>query len=176
LIDLPETARRVGQTGGSTRAVVKEGEFTEGTPSTRGPHVLVIDSKANMTLFDDVEEVTGLPLLDNDSARWNRFHHHGINQETAFLGSKTRKDEVILQGSINELDSGIRLWISGCLVLFLEIHGRRKDILGTLCTNAVMNVDILFALDSGGGSTIFFRRRRFRSFDFLLVLSSKEDM
>jgi hypothetical protein len=53
------------------------------------------------------------------------------------------------------------------MILFFEVNGRGKDILGTLLTNAVMDLDVLFALGSNGSLFLLYRRRRFRSIDLL---------
>jgi hypothetical protein len=53
------------------------------------------------------------------------------------------------------------------MILFFEINGRGKDILGTLLTNAVMDLDVFFALGSDGSLFLLNRRSSVRSIDLL---------
>jgi hypothetical protein len=53
------------------------------------------------------------------------------------------------------------------MILFFEVNGRGKDILGTLLTNAVMDLDVLFALGSDGRLFLLTNRCRVRSVDLL---------
>jgi hypothetical protein len=42
------------------------------------------------------------------------------------------------------------------MILFFEVNGRGKDILGTLLPNAIMDLDVLFALSSNGSLSVYF--------------------
>lgn len=69
--------------------------------------MLVINRKANVSLFDNVKEIAGLSLLDNHMTGRNRFHHHGVNQKTPLLRRETREDEVVFQRRVDKLNSSI---------------------------------------------------------------------
>jgi hypothetical protein len=53
------------------------------------------------------------------------------------------------------------------MVLFFKVNGRGKDILGTLLTNAVMDLDVLFALCSDGRLLLCISGSSVRSVDLL---------
>jgi hypothetical protein len=53
------------------------------------------------------------------------------------------------------------------MILFFKVNGRGKNILGTLLTNAVMDLDVLFAFGSDGRLFLLSSGSSVRSVDLL---------
>ena len=108
--------------------------------------MLVVNRETDVTFFDDVKEVAGLTLLDDDRSGGDGLQHHSVNEETTLLGRETGKDEVVLQSRVDELNGSIRLGVAGGQIFFVQIDRCRKDVLGALLSNTVVDVDVFLAL------------------------------
>mmetsp|Transcript_302 Transcript_302/g.599 ORF Transcript_302/g.599 Transcript_302/m.599 type:complete len:343 (-) Transcript_302:239-1267(-) len=151
LVDLPKLTIRVGNAGSGTGTIVKQGQFPKGCPPCASPHVIPIDSEADVSVLDDVEVIPHLPLLNDDGARGDGIGLHGVDEKAAFLLGQGGEDKVVREGIVDELNGGVAFGEVRDDEVLGHIEGLSEDILGAFGLSLAVNVDSSFAVGDVGG-------------------------
>mmetsp|Transcript_15157 Transcript_15157/g.31189 ORF Transcript_15157/g.31189 Transcript_15157/m.31189 type:complete len:510 (+) Transcript_15157:2242-3771(+) len=159
LVDLPEDGVFARDTGGCTRRIVQEREFSEGPTRSARSDGFPVANETDFAGLADVKKVTRVTLFDDHFTLVGNFFLHGVDEHLSFDVGQIRKDEIRSQGHVEKGRLGIRLGMDGGRKVAVEVHDTTPQLGSVFVFLLGFGVPVylfLTLLDSGLLGVLFF--------------------